>query len=98
MLFRWLKLLAAVTIRSGQYAQTFVTLAPLKPPSNGVGRPRSVTPPMLDALCEHLLEKPNLYQDEMAIFLWDEFEVLVTTLSIGRALASIGRTQKQLAG
>ena len=46
-----------------------------KAPSNGVGRPRSVTPPMLDALCEHLLEKPNLYQDEMAIFLWDEFEV-----------------------
>ena len=45
---------------------------------------------MLDALCERLLEKPNLYQDEMAIFLWDEFEVLVTTFSIGRALASIG--------
>jgi transposase len=65
-----------------------------KAPSNGVGRPRSVTPPMLDALCEHLLEKPNLYQDEMAIFLWDEFEVLVTTFSIGRALASIGWTKK----
>jgi hypothetical protein len=32
---------------------------------------------MLDALCEHLLEKPNLYQDEIAIFLWDEFEVFV---------------------
>jgi hypothetical protein len=44
---------------------------------------------MLDALCEHLLEKPNLYQDEIAIFLWDEFEVLVTTFSIGIALASI---------
>jgi transposase len=63
-------------------------------PSNGVGRPRSVTPPMLDALCEHLLEKPDLYQDEMTIFLWDEFEVLVTTFSIGRALASIGWTKK----
>jgi len=49
---------------------------------------------MLDALCEHLLEKPNLYQDEMAIFLWDEFEVLVTTFSIGRALASIGWIKK----
>lgn len=32
-----------------------------KAPSNSVGWPRSVTPPMLDALCEHLLEKPNLY-------------------------------------
>ena len=63
-------------------------------PSNGVGRRRSITPPMLDALCEHLLEKPELYQDEMAVFLWDEFEVLVTTFSIGRALASIGWTKK----
>jgi hypothetical protein len=33
---------------------------------------------MLYALCEYLLEKPNLYQDE--------FEVLVTNFSIGRAI------------
>jgi hypothetical protein len=65
-----------------------------KAPSNGVGRRRSITPPMLDALCEYLLEKPELYQDEMAVFLWDEFEVLVTTHSIGRALASISWTKK----
>ncbi len=58
-------------------------------PSNGIGRRRSITPPMLDALCEHLLEKPELYQDEMTVFLWDEFEVLVTTFSIRRVLASI---------
>src|SRR3982074_2730507 len=32
-----------------------------KAPSNGVGRPRSITPSMLDALCEHLLEDPRLY-------------------------------------
>lgn len=30
-----------------------------------------------------------MYQDEMVVFLWDEFEVLVTTYSISRALASI---------
>ena len=30
-------------------------------PSNGVGRRRSITPLMLDALCEYLLEKPELY-------------------------------------
>ena len=35
------------------------------PPNHG-GRSRSMTPPMLDALREHLLEKPVL---------WDEFEV-----------------------
>jgi hypothetical protein len=49
---------------------------------------------MLDALREHLLEKPELYQDEMAIFLYDEFNVLVTTSSISRALASVGWTKK----
>jgi transposase len=69
-----------------------------KAPSNGVGRPRSVTPPMLDALCEHLLEKPGLYLDEMELFLWDEFEVSVSTSSIRRALKSIEWTKKQFAG
>jgi hypothetical protein len=54
------------------------------------------TPPMLDTLCEHLLEQPELYQDEMAVFLWDEFDVLVTTFSVGRALASIGWTKKTI--
>jgi transposase len=67
-----------------------------KAPPNGVGRPRSVTPPMLDALCQYLLEKPGLYRDEMVLFLWDEFEVLVTVSSIGRALASIGWTKKTI--
>ena len=45
---------------------------------------------MLDALCDHLLEKPDQYIDEMVVFLWDEFEVLVTTSTLSRALASIG--------
>jgi hypothetical protein len=49
---------------------------------------------MLEALREHLLEKPELYQDEMVVFLWDEFHVLVTTFGIGRALASIGWSKK----
>jgi transposase len=65
-----------------------------KAPSNGAGRPRSITPPMLDALCERLIEKPYLYQDEMVVFLWDEFEILVTTHSISRALASIRWSKK----
>ena len=30
-------------------------------PVNGIGRRRTITPPMLEALCEHLLEKPDLY-------------------------------------
>jgi hypothetical protein len=38
-----------------------------KAPPNGGGRPRSITPPMLEVLCEQLLEKPKLYQEEMAL-------------------------------
>jgi hypothetical protein len=32
-----------------------------KASSNSVRQPRSITPLMLDALCEYLLEKPGLY-------------------------------------
>jgi transposase len=67
-----------------------------KAPRNSPGRKRSVTPSMLNALCEHLLEKPGLYQSEMIVFLWDEFEVLVTASSIGRALAFKGWTKKTI--
>jgi hypothetical protein len=44
-----------------------------KAPSNSVGRPRSITPPILDALCEYLLKKPRLYQYEMVDFVWVHF-------------------------
>ncbi|KAL0933551.1 uncharacterized protein CTRU02_212514 [Colletotrichum truncatum] len=63
-------------------------------PPNGVGRPRSITPPMLSALCDRLIEKPDLYRDEMIVFLWDEFEIWVTASSISRALASAGWSKK----
>jgi hypothetical protein len=49
---------------------------------------------MLEALCDHLLEKPGLYLDEMAIFLWDEFQMLATASSIRRALVSKGWSRK----
>jgi hypothetical protein len=65
-------------------------------PRNGGGRKRSITPAMLDALCEHLLEKPGLYQSEMILFLVDKFDVLVTASSLGRALCSRGWTKKQI--
>jgi len=59
-----------------------------KAPQNGGGRKRSITPPMLNALCEHLLKKPESYRSEIVVFLWNESEVLVSTDSIGRVLAS----------
>lgn len=62
----------------------------VKAPWNGGGRPRSITPSMLDALREHLLGKPDRYLDEMVLFLWDEFEVSVSTSAVSRALRSIG--------
>ena len=46
------------------------------------GQPPSITPLMLDALCDRLTEKPGLYVEEMAIFLCDEFNVLPSLLSI----------------
>jgi transposase len=63
-------------------------------PFNGGGRRRQITPVMLDVLKERLLEKPGMYQDEMAVFLYDEFEVLVNNSAVSRALASIGWTKK----
>ena len=47
----------------------------VRAPLTRVGRRRTVTPPMIEALCDRLLEKPGLYVDEMAIFLWGEFRV-----------------------
>ncbi|KAJ5146627.1 uncharacterized protein N7515_001191 [Penicillium bovifimosum] len=63
-------------------------------PPNRIGRRRTVTPPMIEALCDHLSEKPGLYLDEMAVFLWDEFHTLATTSSIRRALVARGWSKK----
>lgn len=58
------------------------------------GRPRIISPVMLEALCDHLLEKPDLYLDEMAEFLYDEFNIYASTYTISRALRSHGWTKK----
>jgi transposase len=65
-------------------------------PSNGADRRRIITPVMVDALREYLLEKPGQYGDELALFLYDEFQVLVSTSSISRVLSSIGWTKKTI--
>ena len=63
-------------------------------PQNGGGRPRSITPLMVDALRQHLLEKPDRYLDELVVFLWDEFEILVTVATISRTLRRMGWSKK----
>ena len=59
------------------------------------GRPSSITDVMIDALCNHLAEKPSLYVEEMAIFLFDEFNVLPSISSIKRALYRAGWSKKK---
>jgi hypothetical protein len=50
---------------------------------------------MLEALCEHLTEKPGLYLNKMAVFLYDEFSISVSPLSIKRTLSSEGWMKKK---
>lgn len=66
----------------------------MKAPWNGGGRPRSITPSMLEALREHLVEKPDQYLDEMVLYLWDEFKISASTSGVSRALKSIGWSKK----
>ena len=63
------------------------------PPIKG-GGPRSITPVMLEALCDHLVEKPALYLGEMVVFLWDKFALQATKSSISRAHKSKGWSKK----
>ena len=63
---------------------------------NSGGRDPVLTKPMVAALIEHLLEKPDLYLDEMAWFLWDEFSVAVAPSTISRALHRARWSKKQV--
>lgn len=44
-------------------------------PNNVRGRHSAIPPHVLAALLDHLLNKPDLYLDEMAGFVWDQYEV-----------------------
>ena len=59
------------------------------------GQPPSITPLMLNALCDYLTKKPGLYVEEIAIFLWDEFNVLPSPSSFKQALSQEGWTKKK---
>jgi transposase len=66
----------------------------VKAPPNKKGRPRGLTPAIIQALCDHLLEKPYLYLDEMVLFVWDEFQEMMTTCCISRAVKREGWSKK----
>lgn len=80
---------SVTTIRSNirQFGDT-------RAPSIRAGRPRSITALMLEALFDYLEEKPELYLDEMAVFLWDEFGTWAPTSSIRRALCANNWSKK----
>lgn len=66
----------------------------VKVPLVKAGRPRNITPLMLEALCDHLLEKPDLYLHEMELFLLDEFDASIPKSTISDALHRKGWSKK----
>jgi transposase len=66
----------------------------VRAPRNGVGRRRSITPVMLEAILERLKEKPTLYLDELVVIIYDDFGKHVTKQSLSRTLTSIGWSNK----
>jgi hypothetical protein len=51
-------------------------------PANNPGRPAIVRSQIVDALLDHLTEKPELYLEEIAWIIWDEFNEVVSTSAI----------------
>lgn len=49
-------------------------------------RPQSITPIILEALYDYLLNKPDLYLHEMELFFFGEFEVSILQSSISDTL------------
>ncbi|OGE55430.1 hypothetical protein PENARI_c004G00238 [Penicillium arizonense] len=66
----------------------------IKAPPIKAGRPRSSTPVILEALCDHLLEKPDSYLSEMELFFLDEFDVSIPKSTISDALHRKGWSKK----
>jgi transposase len=64
-------------------------------PANDPGSSATLTKEMVDLLC-HLYDKPELYLEEMAWFIWDEFKVVISTSTISRALDKAGWSKKQV--
>ena len=57
------------------------------------GRHSAIPPHVLAALLDYLLSKPDLYLDEMVEFVWDQYEVAVSTAVVQRALKTYNWTK-----
>jgi len=73
-------------IRSGNYS------------NEDIARARMLSKPMSEALIEYLYDKPDLdlYLEEMSWFIWDEFQVIVSTDTISRALHHAGWSKMEV--
>lgn len=58
------------------------------------GPARRLTREEIMALLQHLVEKPELYLDEMCWFIWDEFGKLVSRQTLSRYLREAGWSRK----
>jgi transposase len=77
-----------------RHRQNVLLFGSTKAPSNGAGRPKTITPPMLTALCDKLAVVPCMSLKDMVTFLRGEFEVEVTRFSIRRALKNVDWSKK----
>lgn len=64
--------------------------------SNSGGRDRPLSQPIAEALIKYHCDKPDLYLNEMAWFIWDEFHVIVSTSTLSRALNHGGWSEMQV--
>lgn len=60
------------------------------------GRPLAIPEFYMDELTSWLKSHPSAYLDEMAFFLWDEFELAVNTSTICRALKRVKWSRKKI--
>lgn len=82
----------ARTVRRCRWKQ--VRFGTMKAPSNGVGQPTTVTPNMLAALCNKLVDSPCMRLKDMVTFLRKEFDADVTRSSVSRAIKSVDYTKE----
>ncbi|KAJ5084558.1 hypothetical protein NUU61_009137 [Penicillium alfredii] len=66
----------------------------VKAPPITAGQPRTITPIMLEDLCDHLFEKPDFYLYDIELLFLDEFDVSVPKSTISDALHRKGWSKK----
>lgn len=67
----------------------------VKPQLKLPGRPKELSQRHHEALLEYLEERPTAYQDKMAWFPWDEFDLVVDESTVSRALKRLGWNRKK---